>query len=103
MCNLSWTPHASLEKDNYLNHSCVSPTMGCLEYIYNKTNNCMYQPCVSSTLTLIRFFDLSISGRLSTCAWIMEECEEFGSMNNDDADPQITSFLMCVMYITAWR
>ena len=33
MCNLSWTPHSSLEKDNSLNHSCVSPTMGCLEYI----------------------------------------------------------------------
>ena len=23
MCNLSWTPHSSLEKDNFLNHSCV--------------------------------------------------------------------------------
>ena len=31
MCNL-WTPHSSLEKDNSLNHSCVSPKMGCLEY-----------------------------------------------------------------------
>ena len=31
-CNLSWTPHSSLEKDNSLNHSCVSPKMGCLEY-----------------------------------------------------------------------
>ena len=28
MCNLSWTPHSSLEKDNSLNHSCVSPKMG---------------------------------------------------------------------------
>ena len=27
MCNLSWTPHSSLEKDNSLNHSCVSPNM----------------------------------------------------------------------------
>ena len=25
MCNLSWTPHSNLEKDNSLNHSCVSP------------------------------------------------------------------------------
>ena len=25
MCNLSWTPHSSLEKDNSLNHSSVSP------------------------------------------------------------------------------
>ena len=25
-------PHSSLEKDNSLNHSCVSPKMGCLEY-----------------------------------------------------------------------
>ena len=32
MCNLLWTPHSSLEKDNSLNHACVSPTMGCLEY-----------------------------------------------------------------------
>ena len=32
MCNLSWTPHSSLEADNALNHSCVSPKMGCLEY-----------------------------------------------------------------------
>ena len=32
MCNLPWTPHSSLEKDNALNHSCVSPSMGCLEY-----------------------------------------------------------------------
>ena len=31
MCNLSWTPHSSLEKDNSVNHSCVSPNMGCLE------------------------------------------------------------------------
>ena len=30
MCNLSWTPHSSLEKDNSLNHSCVSPNMGCI-------------------------------------------------------------------------
>ena len=28
MCNLSWTPQY-----NSLNHSCVSPKMGCLEYI----------------------------------------------------------------------
>ena len=35
MCNLSWTSHdSSLEKDNSLNHSCVSPKMGCLEYTY---------------------------------------------------------------------
>ena len=32
MCNLLWTPHSNLEKDNSLNHSCVSPKMGCLEY-----------------------------------------------------------------------
>ena len=32
MCNLSWTPHSGLEKDNSLNHSCVCPKMGCLEY-----------------------------------------------------------------------
>ena len=32
MCNLSWTPHSSIEKDNSLNHSCVSPKTGCLEY-----------------------------------------------------------------------
>ena len=34
MCNLSWTPHSTsiLEKDNSLNHSRVSPNMGCLEY-----------------------------------------------------------------------
>ena len=32
MCNLSWTPHSSLEKDNSLNHSSVSPKMDCLEY-----------------------------------------------------------------------
>ena len=31
MCNLSWTPHSSLEKDNSLNHSCVSTSMGSLE------------------------------------------------------------------------
>ena len=28
------TPHSSLEKDNSLNYSCVSPIMGCLEYLY---------------------------------------------------------------------
>ena len=33
MSNLSWTSHSNLEKDNSLNHSCVSPRMGCLEYI----------------------------------------------------------------------
>ena len=32
LCNLSWTPHSRLEKDNSLNHSGVSPNMGCLEY-----------------------------------------------------------------------
>ena len=32
MYNSSWTPHSSLEKDNSLNHSCVNPKMGCLEY-----------------------------------------------------------------------
>ena len=28
MCNLSWTPYTSLEKDNSLNHSCVGPKDG---------------------------------------------------------------------------
>ena len=32
MWNLSWTPQSSLEKDNSLNHSCVSPKMGRLEH-----------------------------------------------------------------------
>ena len=42
MCNLSWTPHSSLEKDNSLNHSCFSPKMGCLEYMTkNKSYNCL--------------------------------------------------------------
>ena len=31
MCNLSWTPHSSPEKDYSLNHSYGSPNMGCLE------------------------------------------------------------------------
>ena len=30
MCDLSWTRHSNLEKDNSLNHSRVSPIMGCL-------------------------------------------------------------------------
>ena len=39
-CNLSWTPHSNLEKDNSLNHSCVSPMMGCLEYpLLTKSKN----------------------------------------------------------------
>ena len=37
MCNLSWTSHSSLEKDNSLNLSCVSPRMGLL--VYTTTNN----------------------------------------------------------------
>ena len=36
MCNLSWTPHYSLEKDKSLNHSCVSQKIGCLEYLTKK-------------------------------------------------------------------
>ena len=32
MCNITWPPHSSLEMDTSLNHSCVSPSMGCLEY-----------------------------------------------------------------------
>ena len=32
MCNMSWIPHDSLEKDNYLDHFCVCHRMGCLEY-----------------------------------------------------------------------
>ena len=32
ICNLSWTQQSSLEKDNSLNQSCVSPKMGCLDY-----------------------------------------------------------------------
>ena len=28
LCNLSWTPHSSLEKDNSLNPSCVISKMG---------------------------------------------------------------------------
>ena len=30
----SWTSQPSLEKDNSLSHSCVSPSMGCL-HMYN--------------------------------------------------------------------
>ena len=36
MCNLAWTPDSNLEKDNSLNHSCVSHRMDCLEYITKK-------------------------------------------------------------------
>ena len=43
MCNLSWTPNSNLEKDNSLNHSCVSPKMGCLEYTNYRTKNDMTQ------------------------------------------------------------
>ena len=39
MCNLSWTPHSSLRKDNSLHHSCVSPRMDCLEYIIKNNNH----------------------------------------------------------------
>ena len=46
MCNLSWTPHSNLEKDNSLNHSCVSPKMGCLEYT-NKELRTNYVVCMS--------------------------------------------------------
>ena len=31
-CRGRWTPHSNLEKDNSLNHSCVSPNMGCAPY-----------------------------------------------------------------------
>ena len=30
---VSWTPHSTLEKDNSLNYSCLSPSMGWLEYM----------------------------------------------------------------------
>ena len=33
MCNLSWTPHSSLEKDNSLNHSCGSLRMGYVSFV----------------------------------------------------------------------
>ena len=35
MCNLSWTPHSNLEKDNSLNHSCVSPVRWAVWSIHN--------------------------------------------------------------------
>ena len=38
MCNTLLTPHSSLDKDNSLNHFCVSPRMGCLEYTELRTN-----------------------------------------------------------------
>ena len=38
MCNLSWTPHSSLENDNPLNHSRVSPNMGCITKIAKNGN-----------------------------------------------------------------
>ena len=37
MCDLLCTPHSSLQKDNSLNHSYVSPSMGCLEYTEKNT------------------------------------------------------------------
>ena len=40
MCNLSWNPRSSLEKDNSLNHSCVSHSMLCLEFITKKLGTC---------------------------------------------------------------
>ena len=32
MCNLSWTPHSNLEKDNSLNHYCVSPKIAAMAH-----------------------------------------------------------------------
>ena len=46
MCNLSWTPHSNLEKNNSLNHSCVSSKMGCLEYPRTKKMNCQWIPFI---------------------------------------------------------
>ena len=40
MCNMSWTPHFNLEKDNFLISkplNCVSPSMGCFRFITMKT------------------------------------------------------------------
>ena len=48
--NVSWTPHSNLEKDNSLNHSCVSPKMGCLEYgsfLVRSTNGMRVTPPIS--------------------------------------------------------
>ena len=38
MCNL-WTPHSSLEKDNSLNHSCVSPKIWAVWSIQTKNRS----------------------------------------------------------------
>ena len=60
MCNLSRAPHSNLEKDNALNHCCVSPSTGCLEYTLLRTNTVVrdiakyssmqpFVPCVFQT------------------------------------------------------
>ena len=49
MCNLSWTPHSSLEKDNSLNNSSVSPRMRCLKYTTkNPPSSCPCPSCFAS-------------------------------------------------------
>ena len=67
MSNLSWTPHSTPELDNYLNHTCVSPRMGCTEYI---TKN--QEPI--SAINLIMFLEMVMSTNIcpySTCNMIV--------------------------------
>ena len=39
MCNMSWNPHSSLEKDNSLNHFYVSPRAKTIKKNTNSTQN----------------------------------------------------------------
>ena len=69
MCNLPWTPHSNLEKDNSLNHSCVSPKLGCLEY----TNFCLQLSwfIVVVEISLTDIYDRAFITRLTSlwCDW----------------------------------
>ena len=52
MCNLSWTPHSSLEKNNSINDSCVTGSSNgfVMFYSVDDITDKVAQPCRQSSL-----------------------------------------------------
>ena len=80
MCNLSWTPHSNLEKDNSLNHSYVSPKMGWnvfLLYINDlETHVPLFKYVDDSTL-----FEICNTNEISEIQESIDKAADWTSMN----------------------
>ena len=109
MCKLSWTPHSNLEKDNSLNHSCVSPRKGCLEYKNIHCKNLRHtlripHSCGTNLISPFSIYDLNLKPaactyrRVSACCYVSDWLCRWRLFRRDRSNPRPSPRVLAVSF-----